>query len=326
VKIWAEAFSQILQVKFVAVTDENEERGRDFSSEYGARFYSDYGEFLDDEEINFVQVSAENYRQASTAIKAIEAGKNVFCEKPTATSTEDSRKLVEAARKAGVKMTTGFAWRFDPAFKRVKELIDDSTMGTLYMAKMFMGHGEPGGIYGDYAADEKKMGGGIFIELGCHCADMLTSWMGEAESISAQINNIALRYEGEDNAIATVKFHNGAVADITVTRSLKTDYFDVRAEVIGSDAHARIDLKKKPSLSLYSKKAPILGRIYPTLPQDTWPRTAGYRLLAEDFVKSILEDRKPEVTVEDAYRALQIIVAGYESAKTGKSVKITRNL
>lgn len=321
--IWASEFTQRPDIKLIAVADENEERGREFTNKFGAdHFCSDYEELLKDEEVDIVQVSIENYKQASMGLKSIEAGKHTFVEKPTAISLEDSKRLVEAAKHANVKTTTGFAWRWDPSFRKVKELIDEGKIGKLCMAKFFLGGTfSPQTPYGKYHYDVKREGGGVFLELACHGADMLNWWLGEAESVHVLKNNVEFGFEGEDNAIGIIRYKSGAIAELSTSRSLRTPFFDVRAEVIGTKANARIDLAVKPSLLLYFGTPPSKeskeeegggggseGAVYPTIPGDSWPFTAGYKSLIENFIKSISEDKKPLVTVEDAYKALQIIL------------------
>ena len=129
--------NQIPQVEIKGVTDIYLDQAREWAVQTGIKtVYNDYKELIADPEIDAVLVCSSTDTHADIAIAAANAGKHVFCEKPVDLSIEKVEAVIEAAKKAGVKLQIGFNRRFDHNFRKVRELIENGTIGDLQILKI----------------------------------------------------------------------------------------------------------------------------------------------------------------------------------------------
>lgn len=109
-------------IRLVAVYSRSEEKGRELAQKYGAfRVYTDMGAFLQDEEMNFVYIATPNLLHYEQAKRALQAGRNVICEKPFCTKAEQARELVELAKEKGLFLIDAVSTAFLPNFEILKE-------------------------------------------------------------------------------------------------------------------------------------------------------------------------------------------------------------
>ena len=124
----------------VAFCDIIREKAEEAAAEYGtpdAKVYTDYKELLSDKTINAVHVCTPNRSHAEITIDSLYAGKHVMCEKPMAKTAADARRMVEAAKKTGMKLTIGYQHRHKPESTYLKSVIDRGDLGDIYYAKAY---------------------------------------------------------------------------------------------------------------------------------------------------------------------------------------------
>ena len=157
----------------VAFCDLVVERAEKAAKEYGvpgAKVYTDYHELLKDESIDVVYVLTPNRSHADISIDALNAGKHVMCEKPMAKCAADARRMVEAAKKSGKKLTIGYQHRQKAESQYVKACIERGDLGEIYYAKAYAirRRGTPNwGVF----LNEYEQGGGPLIDIGTHSLD-----------------------------------------------------------------------------------------------------------------------------------------------------------
>src|SRR5690606_10078493 len=124
----------------VAFCDVDEERAIKAREAFGApdaKVYTDYHELLADPTIDIVHVCTPNDSHAEISIAGLEANKHVMCEKPMAKTAADARRMVEAAKRSGKKLTIGYQNRFRSDSQYLKQLCEDGELGDIYYAKFF---------------------------------------------------------------------------------------------------------------------------------------------------------------------------------------------
>ena len=134
------SLSKLDDVEMVAFCDIIPEKAEAAKAQYGtpdAKVYTDYRELLEDKEIDVVHVCTPNRSHAPISIDSLHAGKHVMCEKPMAKTAEDARKMVEAAKETGKKLTIGYQHRHKPEAIYLKEVIDRGDLGDIYFSKAF---------------------------------------------------------------------------------------------------------------------------------------------------------------------------------------------
>ncbi len=158
----------------VAFCDLVEERAVKAAKEYGtedAKVYTDYKELLKDESIDVIHVCTPNRSHADISIDSLHAGKHVMCEKPMAKTAADARRMVEAAKETGKKLTIGYQHRHKAQARYVKQVIERGDLGEIYYAKApaIRRRGTPNwGVF----LNEFEQGGGPLIDIGTHSLDL----------------------------------------------------------------------------------------------------------------------------------------------------------
>ena len=177
------ALKQVEGVEMVAFCDLIIEKAIKAAAEYGtadAKVYADYKELLKDESIEVVHVLTPNRSHADITIDALYAGKHVMCEKPMAKSAEDAKRMVEAAKATGKKLTIGYQHRHKAASQYAKQMIDRGDLGEIYYANCYAirRRGTPNwGVF----LNEYEQGGGPIIDIATHSLDLTLYLMNNYE-------------------------------------------------------------------------------------------------------------------------------------------------
>jgi predicted dehydrogenase len=164
------SLSKLGNVEMAAFCDIVAERAHEAKDKYGgteAKVYYNYSDVLSDKTIDIVHVCTPNDSHAEIAIAALEAGKHVMCEKPMAKTSEDARRMVEAAKRTGKKLTIGYNNRFRADSQYLHNLCADGELGEIYYAKAHAIRRRAVPTWGVFL-DEEKQGGGPLIDIG-HC-------------------------------------------------------------------------------------------------------------------------------------------------------------
>jgi predicted dehydrogenase len=307
-----------------------------FSSEFNIPdTYQDYHQMLEREDIDLISVCVPNFLHKEMVLAAARAGKHIVCEKPLATKIEDARAMVDAAKKAGVKLMYAEDWVFAPALVRTKSLIGEGAIGDVLYIKAREAHP---GSHSIYAQSKEYCGGGAMIHLAIHPIGFVR-WLKEKEvvevlgktSAGASGNLVHKNYGGEDWAMGILTFEDGTFAEVE-GNYITLGGLDDRVEIYGREGNIKVDLSQGSPLSVYSR----VGFSYAVEKADTtkgWTRPAvdeeaalGYVDEIAYFVECVREDKEVKwgVRGEDGEAALEIALAVYESQKTRKAVKLTK--
>ena len=335
------SLSKLSNVKLSAFCDIVPERAEEAAAKYGidgAKVYADYREMLKEEQLDIVHVLTPNDSHAEISIAALEAGNHVMCEKPMTKSAADARKMVEAAKRTGKKLTIGYNNRFRPDSLYLKKLCEAGKLGHIYYAKAHAIRRRAVPTWGVFL-DEEKQGGGPLIDIGTHALD-LTLWMmdnykpkvvlGTKYHELSQRENAAnawgpwdpKKFTVEDSAFGMIVMENGATVVLESSwaiNSLEVD--EAKCSLSGSEAGA--DMKN--GLRINGEE---FGRLYTKEIDLDAGGVAFYDGKAENaadtemqsWIEAVDKDLEPVVTPEQACVVSEILEAIYESARTGKAV------
>ncbi len=200
--------------------------------------FENHRPLLDDKRIDAVVICSSTDTHAQMMIEAAQAGKHIFCEKPIALELPHIDAALAAVKRAGVKLMVGFNRRFDPSFKRVRELVASGAIGAPHILRITSRDPAPPPLA--YV----KVSGGIFLDMTIHDFDMARYLMGsEIEEIYAAGNVLVDAEIGKagdvDTAVTTLRFTNGALGVIDNSRRAVYGY-DQRVEVFGSNGMATV--------------------------------------------------------------------------------------
>ncbi|MBN8620857.1 MAG: Gfo/Idh/MocA family oxidoreductase [Anaerolineae bacterium] len=330
----AESYLTILlkmaDVEVVGIADENIERGQYFAKQFGVKLFESYAKLLA-EKPDAVIVCSENARHLPLVQMAAEAGAHILCEKPLATNIEDAKAIVDICQQAGVQLMTAFPMRFGAAGIEVKRLMESHTLGQVYGCNATNQGSLPelhqaqnlAFLKRDWFVDKQLAGGGALADHVVHLADLLR-WYLEAEvtEVYAATNRIIHgdRVNVETGGLVMLTFANGTFASIDCSWSKPASYptwGGLKFELVGENGLVTLDAYKQV-LSVYSERAgkPLW---------NYWGSDANAGMLRE-FVDAVKANRTPSITGTDGLRAVEIVVAAYQSVEAGQPVRIESSM
>ena len=311
---------QVPGTKVSAVADIFEKSAREVASQLEIPIAEkDYRVLLENKDIDAVVICSSTDTHAQIISEAAEAGKHIFCEKPIALDLGKIDQAIAAVKNAGIKLQVGFNRRFDPSFKKAKDLVAKGTIGTPHLVRITSRDPEPPPI--SYV----KVSGGIFLDMMIHDFDMarflLDQEVVELMAVGSCLIDPAIGEAGDiDTAIVTLKYKNGAWG--TIDNSRKAVYgYDQRIEVFGSEGCVMVGNPKPTEVIVNSAKDTISDKpLYFFIERYQ----EAYLAEMEEFINCIREDKEPSVGGFDGKISVQMGYAAKESLTRGSFVKITR--
>jgi UDP-N-acetyl-2-amino-2-deoxyglucuronate dehydrogenase len=338
----ARAIAGLEDAELVAVADVVPGLADELAGEYGCSSHSGLGEMLSESDLDAVCVCTPSGMHAGDAIAALEAGKHVVIEKPVDVTLAAVDRLLGVQRATGGKVAVISQHRFDAATLAVHRAISTQQFGRLTAGSAEVrwwrsqSYYDSGGWRGTWELD----GGGVLINQAIHSIDLLQWLMGTVVEVNAYTGLLAHeRIEVEDTAVAILKFESGALGTIVATTAAYPG-LSARIAVHGDEGSAVID--DDELVYFHAAEAGQEAKAYgggenqservmeqygggssgPGAGADPGSLSMAHRDQISDFVEAVKEDREPSTNVEEGRKPLAIIAAIYESARTGKPVRI----
>ena len=292
------------------------------------KHFTNYADLLALDAVDMVVIGVPNDLHCEVVLAAAAAGKHIVIEKPLCLNLSDADRMIEAARRASVKLMYAEELCFAPKYVRLKQLLDSGALGQPTLIKQSEKHDGP---HATHFWDVRRSGGGVTMDMGCHAIEFFRWMLGRPpiKSVFAQMSTLVHGEKtiGDDNAILIIEFENGVIG-LAEESWTKLGGMDDRAEVHGSKGVAYADLLHGNAIETYS----LEGYDYAV---EKGGDTKGWTFAIYDeaynygfysemahFVDCVQHDRQPLVTGEDARAVLEVIFAAYESARTGCKVQL----
>ena len=311
---------QVPGTKVLAVADIFEKSARETASQLEIPIAEkDYRVLLENDDIDAVVICSSTDTHAQIISEAAQAGKHIFCEKPIALDIDKIDQAIAAVKNAGIKLQVGFNRRFDPSFKKAKDLVVKGTIGTPHLVRITSRDPEPPPI--SYV----KVSGGIFLDMMIHDFDMARFLLGqevvELMAVGSCLVDPAIGEAGDiDTAIVTLKYENGAWG--TIDNSRKAVYgYDQRIEIFGSEGCVMVGNPKPTEVIINSAKDTISDKpLYFFIERYQ----EAYLAEMEEFINCIRKDKEPPVGGFDGKISVQMGYAAKESLTKGSFVKLIK--
>jgi predicted dehydrogenase len=302
------------QTELVCVVDVNEQEARAAADKYGCAYYLCYEEILLREDIDCVIVSVPNKWHKEIVVAALDSKKHVFCEKPLARNPQEAQAMVDAAIRNGVTLKTGSNLRFFPSVLKAKQLLDEKAIGELLFLRSWIGH--EGWVQGKWFTQPEIVGGGAFLDNGCHVLDIVRWFLGEVKSCVGMIRTNLWPVEPlEDNGFGIFETVDGKIAMIHASWTEWAGYMYM--EIYGSEGYIRIDNRGRTCKTVLGKRG---GREevfdFSSLPPSSYEEEFKH------YVDAILRGEQPLPSGYDGLRAVQMAWGVYESARTGRRIEL----
>ncbi len=336
------ALAKLDNVKIRYFCDLILERAEDMATQFGdrdAKVTVDYREVIADPEVDVVHVLTPNREHAEITIAALEAGKDVFCEKPMAKTFADAKAMLKAAMESGRTLSIAYQNRFREDAIYLKKLIEEGELGEIYYARALALRRRAVPTWGVFL-DAEAQGGGPLIDIGTHALD-LTLWLMDNYEVDYVVGNTyrklgdnensanlfgpwdPQKFTVEDSAFGFITMKNGATISLESSWAINlVDYQEASCILAGTKAGA--DMQK--GLRINGER---LGREYlwtPDLEQGGVDYFEGSDVEeASDrecrlFYEALAKGESPLVTPQEALVVTEILEAIYESAKSRKPV------
>lgn len=326
-KFHLDNFSNLSGVELAAVADLDEERLAACCKAYSIkRAVHDYRELLALEDLDLVVVCLPNHLHAEVSIDALNAGHNVLCEKPMATTVADAEAMIAAADKnrRRLSIVMNFRWQyFGPDIFHLKKLIDGGELGNVYYirAHYLRRVTFPLSGYERWNLSQEESGGGVLIDLGPHMLD-LAMWLVDdysPQAVNGFTHNGLTRYSPVDDfASGSVKLKNGTrvQADLAWSSHNAPSW---RIDVYGDKGGAVIDAGKPAGqrLTRYTVDGDEPATEEIALQDIDTPPEANVQ---EHVVNRMIAGENPECSAERALQVMKAIEGWYTSSKTGRDV------
>jgi scyllo-inositol 2-dehydrogenase (NAD+) len=310
--------SRIAETRLVAVTDIDADTARLVASECDApRVHGSVQELLADPAVDAVVVVSPTHTHRDIVVEAAAAGKPTFCEKPLALSLAESREMQAAVERHGTFFQMGFMRRFDPGYAAAKRQVDEGRIGTPVVFKSTSRDPFPPSL--EYANPASS--GGILVDMGIHDFDLARWFMGDVASVTAIGGTLAfpeLATVGDlDNAIATLRFANGRLGVVDLTRNGCYGY-DISTELLGTEGTVRVGYLRETPLLVMTKQ----GVTHDTVPYFMERFERAYTLQLQDFARNVLTGAEPPITIADGVEALRVALAATAACRSGQPVDV----
>jgi len=277
--------------------------------------YDDYDSIKDNPEIDVVYVVLPNSMHAEYTIRALKAGKHVLCEKPMATSVEDCQRMIDAAKAANKKLMIGYRLQHEPFNMKAIELLRGGQLGKIKNidAGAAFNIGDPN----QWRLKRQYAGGGSMMDIGIYALNACRYLSGEEPvEVTAMTYSTPgdVRFkEVEETMLFTLRFASGLLANCTSSYGFGVNRYRVTCEKGMVESEPFLSYK---DLRLFAK-LPGKGREEIQLePKDHFGSEMDY------FAQCLRENREPRTPGEEGLRDMKVITALYESARSGRVVKL----
>jgi predicted dehydrogenase len=309
-------------VQLVGYFDKNLARAKEMAAKYGGTAYESYFDLLKNPEIDAVSVCVENHNHAEMSTAALYAGKHVLCEKPMAITLAECESMVSAAEYNGRHLMIGHNMRFDPVYRRAKEMLDDGVIGDIITFRTIYGNSGPEGwsMDGTWFFDKNKAAMGALSDMGIHKVDVMHYLTGQKViETTAKVLTLNKRDEKgkligvDDNALCILRMSGGAVGTLAASWT-----------IYGHECQSTCLYGTKGIMLIYTDQAnPIVVRdLSNTSTSYSFDTTQNRSGVIDEFVDALIHDREPEVSGREALATMRTIFASIRSSELGRTVGV----
>lgn len=331
------------EVTGIVAYDIDEERVRGMRERFGINGSTRLADVLSDPAVKLTFVTATNHAHKELALRSLEAGKAVMCEKPMATTLADAREMVETAERRKLFFQIGFEARYSKLYTKIKEWIDAGLLGQVVNTHC---------LYTSCAYEKNawrntiREGGDTFGERLSHYVDLTRWWVGSrvTEVFSASSPKVVPYTEVHDNYHATYRFENGAVSHVTfyanypatfwgdpladdITDLQLGDGHKLRYILVGTKGAAETDVfYRRIKRWQFGDSPEVMTSAW--VENLTWDRKEDYFYYHNtthqtyDIVRRVAKGLPPMTPARDAYETMRLCFAAEESTNTGQIVRL----
>ena len=312
-------------LKLVAVCDSVKERAKTAGKEQGVDWYTDYAEMLKREDIDVVSVCTPSGLHPVHGIQAAKAGCHVITEKPMGITLPSVDELIRTCDDLNVHLFVVKQNRLNTTMQLLKRALDKDRFGQIYMVQSNVFWMRPQEYY-DMAKwrGTWEFDGGAFMNQASHYVDALQWLIGPVDHVMAETATLARHIEAEDTGSAILRFRNGVIGNMNVTMLTYPKNFEGSITIIGEKGTVKvggvaINKIEKWDFAEYDDDDAIIEKS-----NYNPPNVYGFGHIPyyENVIRVLKGESEPNTDGRSGRKSLELILAIYQSAKTGKRVSL----
>ncbi|MHA1701908.1 MAG: Gfo/Idh/MocA family protein [Promethearchaeota archaeon] len=272
-------------------------------------------QMLEEQSLDIVSICSPNYLHAPMTIMALKNNCNIICEKPIAINNHELENIENTLKKTGLIYFTSFQKRYIAVIPYIKKIIENKVLGDISLVRYFFGHHGP---YTSWRAsseqkwffDTKMAGGGVLLDLGVHCIDLLRYLIGEFTEIGGyNYNTTCKKIEDEDTCNVIFKFDNGTLGNVAVSWCSEPSEM---LELFGTEGSLKIDLQSNTPFTFQPKKLRRNAYLKEALEADYNMNIIPQHELINHFVSCVLNKNQENPNFYDGKRAVEFVLESYK--------------
>jgi len=305
------------------VYSRSRERARAFAERWGIPKWTDNLEAaIRDPEVDVVVIGLPNHQHLEATEIAADAGKAVLCTKPLARTAAEARRMLEAVERAGVFHGYLEDLVYTPKTLKALEAVRNGAIGQVLWVRSRETHPGP---HSAWFWDPRLAGGGVIIDMGCHCIEIIRAFIGKGirpVEVMCWADTLVHPIDGEDHGIGLIRFANGAVGQFEVSWAFRGG-MDLRDEVAGTHGTIWLNHFLRTGFEMFTAAGPggyvaekAEGEFGWLFPVGDELNELGYTHMFTEMFNALDEGRAPSETYYDGYVVNAIIDACYRSARS----------
>lgn len=317
---------QIGGATLAAVCDIIPDRAREMGERYSVPFFTDMDEMIKTTPVDVISVLTPSGYHADHVVRLSAHKKHIVVEKPMALTLADADRMINACEKQKIGLFVVKQNRFNLPVVRLRREVEEKRFGKLVLGTVRVRWSRDQKYYdldswrGTWALD-----GGALTNQASHHIDLLQWMMGDVESVYARTGTYLVRTETEDTGVAVLKFKNGALGVIEVTTAARPKDLEGSISILGEKGTVEIAGFAVNQMKHWEFTDPREEDRYVIANCSVNPPNVygfGHKMYLEHVVDCISKDAKIMVDGSEGRKSLELITAIYESAETGKEIKL----
>lgn len=319
------AWKEIEGAECVALYNRTKSKAEELAKHFGvARVYDDAEELLKNEKPDFIDIITDVDTHEKFTLLAAKYGVDVICQKPLAPNYEAAQRMMKATDEAGIRFYVHENYRWQPQFRRVKEILDSGIIGKPFRCETAFLTAFPLFETQPFLAELEEF---ALTDQGSHQFDVLRYLFGEAETIYCEKQTINPTIKGEDVTTSILKMKNGVVCiqKISFSSPLEKEIFPQTTLLIeGDKGSIRLDGEFEISITspTGTSNEIVPMRSYSWQTDRLKPEPPSIVDINQNILDDMLGKGKAENTGDDNFETVKLVWAAYKSANTGKVVKL----
>lgn len=315
-KFHAECIDKIPNANLFGVLSKTESRAIQVAEDFNCPVFWEIEKILSKSEIDIICVCNESGLHGATIAKIAKAGKHILCEKPLETTVEKIERIEFLVQSSGIQLACVFQNRENPEYKKLKNYIESGILGKILLCQTSINWYRPPNYYhGSWRGTKSLDGGAALINQGIHTIDLMLDLMGEVSLISGIVDTLHHQIEGEDVAVAALKFKSGALGTLSGGTSLfpgepeSINIYGTLGNIVFKGGKIISSSVKSIKQALNeSHDNPGSGASDPMAITDQF-----HIAVIKDFMDVVLYQKPPKVNIDEAKKSVALINAIYQS-------------